>query len=69
MKEHIFCPKCGSFQQAEVLPAIPWPIYVHDCTACGYIITESEWNKATVNEVAMYSFLYKLFTATPGMAA
>lgn len=44
--ETIRCPKCGEIEKATVehQPSDPWPIYVHKCI-CGYIITESEWEK------------------------
>jgi C4-type Zn-finger protein len=42
--ETIKCPECESVQVATVLHTIPFPNYVHFCT-CGYIITESEWQK------------------------
>jgi hypothetical protein len=44
-KEIIECPNCGSHQEAEVtqLNDFPFALYVHGCTNCKYIITESEW--------------------------
>lgn len=41
----IVCPQCDSVQDAIVEGAWPWPIYVHYCTGCNYIIMESEWNE------------------------
>jgi len=43
----IMCPKCGEVQQAAVTWSYPDPYasHIHECTACGYIITESEWNE------------------------
>jgi len=43
--EDIKCPGCGSVENAEVLHTWPWWAYVHECTGCGYIIMESEWDK------------------------
>ena len=46
-KQMIVCPECGSLQQAEVVwyRGDPWPCYVHTCTACKYVIMESEWEE------------------------
>jgi Zn ribbon nucleic-acid-binding protein len=43
----IICPKCGEMQHAAVTwgEPDPYPTYVHECIACGYIITESEWDE------------------------
>lgn len=43
----IRCPECGTIQKAEVVQhdGAPWSDYVHECTECGYVITESEWEK------------------------
>ena len=41
--ERIKCPNCGRVQYATVHESIPFNIYVHECTGCGYIIMESEW--------------------------
>jgi len=43
--ETIICPKCEHEQKAEIQfeDWMPFPCYVHECTNCGYIITESEW--------------------------
>jgi hypothetical protein len=43
--EIIKCPECETQQRAEVEDAWPWPIYVHECFNCKYIIMESEWQK------------------------
>lgn len=67
--EFIFCPECGSLQDATVTHTVPWHIMVHNCTSCHYTITESEWNRATDDEVNMYKALYNLFVNTPGMVA
>lgn len=41
--ETIRCPNCESIQCAEILHTFPWHSYVHNCTSCGYVIMESEW--------------------------
>jgi len=41
--ESIVCPKCSHIEDATVDHTQPWYSYVHTCTACGYIIMESEW--------------------------
>lgn len=43
--ESIYCPECGKKQQARVYLTQPWPVYVHVCDFCQYIITESEWDQ------------------------
>ena len=45
IKVKIVCPNCLSVQKAEEEKAYPFWIYVHQCTKCGYIITESEWER------------------------
>jgi hypothetical protein len=44
--ETIRCPKCDKEQVATVEhhAGDPFPAYVHKCS-CGYIITESDWEK------------------------
>lgn len=43
--EWIRCPECKRPQLAQVvLTDGPWDFYVHECQ-CGYIITESDWDK------------------------
>jgi len=42
---NIQCPECGKIQKARVLEGFPWDIYVHHCSYCEYIITESEWEE------------------------
>jgi len=46
--EAIVCPHCGAEQEIEIvwLENDPWPQYAHVCSACGYLITESEWPAA-----------------------
>lgn len=48
--EDIKCPECKSIQQAQVLHTIPFNTYIHTCIHCGYIIMESEWERANVAE-------------------
>ena len=43
--ENIICPNCQDVQIATVLESIPFPIYIHECTNCEYIIMESEWEE------------------------
>lgn len=46
---NIRCPCCGMVQETQVEWAdkYPWPFYVQECEACGYVITESEWEEVT----------------------
>lgn len=43
--DSIECPVCLTVQQADVVwdERDLWPIYVHTCSRCNYIILESEW--------------------------
>lgn len=45
----IRCPQCQLVQDArvEMFKGDPFCTYVHHCTQCKYIITESEWNEVT----------------------
>lgn len=43
--EKIICPECKSIQDAIVEHTPLWNMYVHECTECGYIIMESEWER------------------------
>ena len=45
--ERIVCPKCKRAQDAKIVfeDWMPFPCYAHDCTGCGYIILESEWEQ------------------------
>lgn len=43
--ETIQCCECGTIQEATVEQTIIFDVYVHQCTNCQHIITESEWNK------------------------
>ncbi len=46
----IICPECCDIQDAVVEDAWPFPIYVHTCTSCNYIIMESEWESIQPNQ-------------------
>ena len=50
--ELIYCPGCGAQQLAVVTHrrGHPWPSYVHECTRCGYVIGESEWDPVLTTE-------------------
>jgi hypothetical protein len=37
---------CKAIQTAIVEHTIPFETFVHECTECGYIITESDWEVA-----------------------
>jgi RNase P subunit RPR2 len=52
--ERIVCPQCETVQGAAVqrFSAI-WPVYVHMCMTCGFVITESEWNSVEENDDAI----------------
>lgn len=41
------CPQCGQEQKAEVIrkEGDAFPIYIHECESCGYVIMESEWEE------------------------
>ncbi|QHV99252.1 hypothetical protein [Spirosoma endbachense] len=54
--ETIVCPKCELIQIATVEHTVPWHSYVHTCSACQYIITESEWQRVQ-DTVAYYEEL------------
>lgn len=43
----IRCPNCDTVQSAVVVKYDQgiWPTYVHDCTKCGHVILESEWDE------------------------
>lgn len=45
-EEKIICPECSSIETGIVKHTLPWWSYVHACKNCGYIIMESEWDKA-----------------------
>lgn len=43
----IVCPDCGAIEQAYAVlyEGTPFWTYIHECTNCGYIISESEWEE------------------------
>ena len=51
--EKIICPECKSIQTATVEHTPLWNSYVHECTECGYIIMESEWDRVDGREREM----------------
>ena len=46
--EDIICPKCKAVERATVEHTIPWFSYVHECSKCGFIAMESDWQEAHV---------------------
>lgn len=51
--EKIICPNCNTIQKAKIkLSFLFWPIYIHKCKHCKYIIMESEWQ--TVKKLPHY---------------
>ena len=43
----IECPNCGEICEAKVeyVNWLPFADYTHECEHCGFMITESEWEK------------------------
>jgi ribosomal protein L37AE/L43A len=56
-KEKIKCPNCNSVEDAIVEHTIPFATFVHTCSQCDYIIMESEWQKATDEEIAFHNYI------------
>jgi len=52
IKVKIICPNCESIQDAIEEEAYPFWIYVHECTKCGYVCMESEWEKLSERSFA-----------------
>lgn len=48
--ERIVCPECWSGQVATVYRTQPFEMMAHECTSCGWLITESEWNLSEEGE-------------------
>ena len=48
-EETITCPNCDAVQQAEsvLFEGAPFWAKTHECTVCGYVIMESEWELAS----------------------
>jgi len=44
-EETIICPNCLTEQTATVEHTQPFDTKVHECTYCGYVITESDWEE------------------------
>lgn len=55
----IRCPQCNLVQDAKVeyYRGDPWPIFVHNCTQCKYVIMESEWEEVTECAVCKKEFV------------
>lgn len=49
--EIIICPECNKLQKAKVEQIIPFPIYIHNCKKCNYIIMESEWQTVKTSHI------------------
>lgn len=43
--EKIICPECEHIQLAKVMDMEPWNVFIRKCRKCGYMITESDWEK------------------------
>jgi RNA polymerase subunit RPABC4/transcription elongation factor Spt4 len=50
-EQTIICPECKNLQIATVEIKKPFPIFIHECEKCKYLIMESEWQIATENEL------------------
>lgn len=46
----IVCPRCGSHEAAQVEHTPLFPIFLHDCAVCGYVIQEDEWQPLAADE-------------------
>lgn len=42
----IECANCKFHQLANIEISIPFDNYFHECIKCGYLITESDWQKS-----------------------
>lgn len=51
--ERIECPSCNHAQEAIIKETALYPVRVHQCAACGYWITESEWNPCQFKPTTM----------------
>lgn len=49
-EEQIICPMCEELQMATVEHTVPWFSLIHECSKCGYIIMESEWQAAPTKQ-------------------
>jgi hypothetical protein len=43
--EKIICPDCSTIQIAKIKFTMMWPVYIHECVHCKYMIMESDWRK------------------------
>ena len=41
----IACPECGSLENANIKVGNPFNTYIHECSECGFIIMESDWDQ------------------------
>lgn len=42
----IKCPECGSIElAAENYTTVPFPVFLHECQKCGFVIMESDWDR------------------------
>jgi ribosomal protein L37AE/L43A len=41
----IRCPNCIQLQNATVKHTEPFYTYIHECSNCKYVITESDWDE------------------------
>jgi RNA polymerase subunit RPABC4/transcription elongation factor Spt4 len=51
IEQTIICPNCQTVQIATLELTNPFPIFIHECEKCKYLIMESEWQIATENEL------------------
>lgn len=42
--QKIKCPECNYTQDAIVKHTPMFPIFIHECEKCKYVIMESEWD-------------------------
>jgi Zn ribbon nucleic-acid-binding protein len=47
--ESIVCPSCKSIELASVFFGGFFNVYIHECSSCGHIIMESEWEPAATD--------------------
>jgi hypothetical protein len=56
--EDIICPGCQAVERATVEHTAPFFSYVHECSRCGKIIGESEWQRAKVLHLVLTAHWY-----------
>ena len=59
--ERIRCPECRFLQDATVKHSEPFNVYVHCCTLCGHLITESEWEEVKSMNIQHCGFPSNLY--------